>query len=60
MKVLMPRTSILMTWFFCCIEICKKNTNLMASPFGQFLVTGSAGASAYFLIWPLEVLKNMQ
>ena len=60
MRVLFPRTTVLMTYFFCHIEVCRKNTDLMATPFGQFLVTGTAAAVGYFIIWPLEVIKNMQ
>ena len=26
---------------------------------GQFLVSGGAACSGFFIIWPLEVLKNM-
>jgi len=31
----------------------------MSSPVGQFLVSGGAACSGFFMIWPLEVLKNL-
>ena len=59
MKEQYPRSTIMMTLYFCFVDIARKNTNLMASPAGQFLVSGGASYIAWFLIWPLEVLKNL-
>ena len=32
----------------------------MASKSGQFFVTGLAAAVGFFVIWPLEVVKNLE
>ena len=54
-----PRSTIMMTLYFIFVDMARKNTNLFASPIGQFLVSGGASYIAWFLIWPLEVLKNL-
>lgn len=54
-----PRSTILMTMYFCLVEIARKNTNLMSSPVGQFFVSGGAALTGFLFIWPLEVLKNL-
>ena len=59
MRVQYPRSTIMMTSFFMQVDIARKNTNLFASPLGQFLVSGVASFLAWFLIWPLEVIKNL-
>ena len=54
-----PRSTIMMTLYFLFVDFARKNTNLMDSAAGQFLVSGGSSYIAWFLIWPLEVLKNL-
>ena len=49
----------MMTLYFIFVDLARKNTNLFSTPIGQFLVSGGASYIAWFLIWPLEVLKNL-
>lgn len=48
-----------MTLYFVFVDILRRRTNLMDSKAGQFFVSGGASYVAWFLIWPLEVLKNL-
>ena len=59
MRVQYPRTTLMMITFFSVIELSRKNTDLMSKPYGQFLTSGTAALVGFFLIWPLEVLKNL-
>lgn len=54
-----PRSSIMIGSFFCQVDLARRHTNLMNSPWGQFMVSGIASTTAWFFIWPLEVLKNL-
>ena len=54
-----PRSTIMMTLYFVFVDILRRHTNMMNSAGGQFLVSGGASLVAWFLIWPLEVLKNL-
>lgn len=54
-----PRATGLITLFFMQVEWCRKNTNLFATPFGQFMVSGVASTTAWAMVWPFEVLKNL-
>ena len=49
----------MMTLYFVFVDISRRHTNLFSSSWGQFLVSGGASYVAWFLIWPLEVLKNL-
>lgn len=48
-----------MTLYFCFVDLARKHTNLFSTSAGQFLVSGGSSVIAWFLIWPLEVLKNL-
>ena len=54
-----PRSTIMMTLCFSFFDLARKNTNLYDSMAGQFLVAGGGSYIAWFMIWPLEVLKNL-
>lgn len=41
------------------MDLARKHTNLFNYPAGQFLVAGTASVTAWGLVWPLEVLKNL-
>ena len=53
------RSTILMMFYFFNVDLARKNTNLLQSKLGQFVVSGGAAFFGFFLIWPLEVLKNL-
>ena len=57
--VLYPRSSTIMTVYFIHVELARKNTNLFATPLGQFMVSGVASTTAWAVVWPMEVLKNL-
>ena len=48
-----------MTYYFCTVDTLRRKTSLWDSKFGQFLVSGGAAMTGFWLIWPLEVLKNL-
>jgi hypothetical protein len=54
-----PRTTGMMMLYFMQVDTFRRKTNLMNSGFGQFFVSGWSSLVAWFLTWPLEVLKNM-
>ena len=49
----------MMTLYFCLVELARKNTNLFSHPLGYFTVSGGSALLGFFIIWPLEVLKNL-
>ena len=53
------RSTSMMTLCFCFFDLARKNTNLYDYSAGQFLVAGGGSYIAWFLTWPLEVLKNL-
>lgn len=58
-SALYPRSTVMMTAYFCQIDFCRRNTRLFESKSGQFLASGGASLIGWFLIWPFEVIKNM-
>ena len=50
---------MMMTIYFCIVDLCRRNTNLFSSQLGQFVVSGGGATFGFFLVWPLEVLKNL-
>lgn len=48
-----------MTSYFCQIDSYRRNTTAFDTKIGQFLASGSAAMIGFWLIWPLEVLKNI-
>ena len=54
-----PRTAVMMMLYFMQFDSFRRHTNLMNSSLGQFFVSGFASLVAWFMIWPLEVIKNI-
>ena len=57
--VLYPRSTLIIISFFVQLDYWRRCTNMMEHPVGQFVASGLTGLFAYWLIWPLEVLKNV-
>ena len=49
----------MMTVYFLQIDSLRRHTRLFESKFGQFLASGGAATFGFFIIWPLEILKNL-
>ena len=49
----------MMLFYFCQVDSFRRHTNLFDSKLGQFFVSGWSACFGFFVIWPLEVLKNM-
>ena len=58
-EVLLPRCIGILTYYFCVIDIIRRKTNLWNSKTGQFLSSGTAAMTAFWIIWPFEYLKNL-
>ena len=56
---LYPRTTGMMTHYFICVDTLRRKTNLWDYKLGQFLISGGAAMTGFWVIWPLEVLKNL-
>ena len=56
---LLPRSTLILTTYFLQVDLWQRKSNLMESKLGQFLVSGSAALFSYWLVWPLEVIKNV-
>jgi hypothetical protein len=48
-----------MTYYFCMVDTLRRKTNLWDYKLGQFLISGGAAMTGFWVIWPLEVLKNL-
>ena len=48
-----------MTYYFCMVDTLRRKTNLWDYKLGQFLISGGAAMTGFWIIWPLEVLKNL-
>ena len=46
--------------FFLIYDSCKRHTELLNYKMGQFMVTGSAASLGYAIMWPAEILKNLE
>ena len=57
--VALPRNMQLMMVFFSTIDTLRRNTELMTTKFGQFMVAAIAGCAAWTSVWPYEVIKNL-
>jgi hypothetical protein len=53
------RTSALLVPIFCTLDIFRRNTDVLGSFTGNFLVQAGASGVAYLCCWPLETLKNL-
>lgn len=51
------RTGPMMTFWFCAMDVCKRN-GLTSTPSGQFVCGGGAAMVGFWLVWPFETLKN--
>lgn len=56
---LWPRNVGMFTTFFFIYDSCKRHTDLLNYKLGQFLITGGAASFAFAIVWPFEVLKNL-
>jgi solute carrier family 25 (mitochondrial carnitine/acylcarnitine transporter), member 20/29 len=53
------RTTGVMTTYFILIDYIRRNHPLVFSnPLGQFLASSMSATLGFWLVWPLEVLKN--
>lgn len=48
----------LMTSFFVMLDTMRRNTNIFHYKIGQFFASGTAAMVAFWIVWPLETLKN--
>eukprot|EP00347_Sterkiella_histriomuscorum_P015668 403356149 len=48
----------LITSYFIIFDSFKRNTNLMSSKIGQFIVSGTAACVSFWLIYPLDFIKS--
>merc|ERR1712232_799978 len=55
-----PRTGGMMTFIFCSVDSVRRWTNgeALRHPAGQFLTWGTCSMLGFWVIWPLETLKN--
>jgi len=51
------RTAPMMTFWFCCMDVAKRN-GVTSTLSGQFLSSGGAAMVGFWLVWPFETLKN--
>jgi hypothetical protein len=49
----------MMTSYFTQIDCWRRHTSAFDSKMGQFLASGSAAMIGFWVIWPLEVIKNL-
>lgn len=47
-----------LTAFFMQIDLWRRHTNAYDSKVGQFLAAGISSVTAFWFVWPLEILKN--
>eukprot|EP01063_Lacrimia_lanifica_P020643 TRINITY_DN27941_c0_g1_i1.p1 TRINITY_DN27941_c0_g1~~TRINITY_DN27941_c0_g1_i1.p1 ORF type:complete len:287 (+),score=87.89 TRINITY_DN27941_c0_g1_i1:54-914(+) len=52
------RTCPMMTTYFLSIDSLRRHTNMFQSFWGQFIASGGSAAFGFWLVWPLETLKN--
>lgn len=57
---LWPRNLGIFGTFFLIYDSCKRHTELLNYKMGQFLVTGCAASLGYTIMWPFEILKNLE
>ena len=53
------RSTFMMTLYFLQVDLFRRHTNLFDFKLGQFFVSGWSACFGFFVIWPLEVLKNL-
>lgn len=51
------RTGPMMTFWFCAMDVCKRN-GVTATPAGAFIASGGAALVGFWIVWPFETLKN--
>merc|ERR1712046_526794 len=58
--VQLPRTAGMMTFIFCGVDSARRWTDgqCLKTAHGQFLTWGGISMLAFWIIWPLETLKN--
>ena len=58
-SMVVPRANLMMTTYFVQIDSYRRHTSVLSTKLGQFTASGSAAMIAFWVIWPLEVLKNI-
>ena len=53
------RATGMITYYFTMVDALRRKTNLWDYKLGQFLVSGGAAMTGYWIIWPFEILKNL-
>ena len=53
------RTTVLIIPIFSMLDIFRRETKMLDTLYGNFIVTAGASAVSYFICWPLETLKNL-
>ena len=59
LSVTVPRGAIMITAFFSIIDSIRRHTALLETETGMFITASSAAVLSFWVIWPLEVLKNL-
>lgn len=57
-KLLLVRSSILMTTYFSSVDIFRRKTDVFKTNSGLFIMNGFCSVLAWISIWPLEIVKN--
>jgi len=52
------RTGGLMTSYFIMLDSVRRHTRALDSSAGQFLASGCCATTAFWVVWPFEVIKN--
>jgi hypothetical protein len=58
-NVLLPRSIGILTYYFCVIDMIRRKTDLWNTKTGQFMSSGTAAMTAFWIVWPFEYLKNL-
>ena len=58
-EVLYPRSTLIITSVYVQLDYWRRCTSIMDNKVGTFVASGLTGLFSYWLIWPLEVLKNL-
>jgi solute carrier family 25 carnitine/acylcarnitine transporter 20/29 len=56
---LLPRSVGILTYYFCVFTSIRRRTKWAENPVGLFFCSGFAATSAWWIMWPFELLKNL-
>lgn len=57
--MLLPRCIGILTYYFCAIDTLRRYTTWWDTKSGQFICSGMAATTAFWIVWPFELLKNL-